>query len=48
MHNYVKIDENSAIATPPDTYEPDKVGQISLEQMQEQRDKDIPKPIRKI
>jgi len=48
MHNYVKIDENAAIATPPDTYEPDKVGQISLEQIQEQRDKDIPKPIRKI
>ena len=48
MHNYVKINENVNIATPPDTYEPDKVGEISLEKHQEQRDMDIPKPIRKI
>jgi len=48
MHNYVRIEDNVNISTPPDTYEPDKVGEISLEKLQEERNKDIPKPIRKI
>ena len=48
MHNYVRIGDNVNISTPPDTYEPDKVGEISIEKLQEERNKDIPKPIRKI
>jgi len=48
MHNYVKIDENTSISTPPDTYEPDKVGEISVEKLQEQRNNDVAKPIRKV
>jgi hypothetical protein len=48
IHNYVTINDNNSIATPPDTYEPDKIGQVSLETIQAEREKDVPKPIRKI
>lgn len=37
LHNYATIDFNQKIETPPDTYSPDKIGQISVEQMQQQR-----------
>ena len=46
MHNYVKINENVNIATPPDTFEPDNVNipdKICIETEKEQRDMDIPK-----
>ena len=47
MHNYVALDNNATIETPPDSYEPDKIGNISLEQLQEQRNNEIPQPIKK-
>ncbi len=48
LHNYMTVDGNNSIATPPDTYEPDKIGQVSLESIQAQRDKDTPPPVRKV
>jgi hypothetical protein len=36
-HNYMLIDENPPIATPPDNYEPDKVGNVDLGQLQASR-----------
>ena len=41
QHHYASLDYNSNIDTPPDTYTPDKVGQISMEQLQQRRDKDL-------
>ena len=40
-HHYAGLDYNSNIETPPDTYEPDKIGQVSLEQLQQKRNTDI-------
>ena len=39
MYNYSTIDYSNTgkIETPPDTYTPDKVGQVSLEQLQQNR-----------
>mgnify|MGYP006076718163 CR=1 FL=1 len=48
MHNYVGLDSNNNIETPPDSYEPDKIGNVSLEQLQEQRSSEIPQQIKKI
>jgi hypothetical protein len=41
QHHYASLDYNSNIDTPPDTYTPDKVGSVSMEQLQQKRDKDI-------
>jgi len=41
MYNYTTLDQNGTIETPPDTYSPDKIGNVSLEQLQQQRNKDI-------
>ena len=41
QHHYATLDYNSSIDTPPDTYEPDKIGPISMEQLQQKRNKDI-------
>jgi hypothetical protein len=41
QHHYAGLDYNVNIDTPPDTYEPDKIGQISMEQLQQKRNKDI-------
>ncbi len=46
MHNYVAINQNDNIDTPPDNYVPDKIGNnntMTLDQIAAQRDKDIPK-----
>jgi hypothetical protein len=43
MYNYTGLDQNMKIETPPDTYSPDKIGNVSLEQLQQQRNKDINK-----
>jgi hypothetical protein len=43
MYNYATLNHNDKIETPPDTYEPDKVGNISMEKLQQQRNNDIPK-----
>lgn len=37
MYNYATIDIIDKIETPPDNYSPDKVGSVSLEQLQQQR-----------
>jgi hypothetical protein len=41
MHNYCTIDDNQAISTPPDDYEPDKVGQVDLGKLQMSRAAEI-------
>lgn len=42
MHNYVSIKSNpERIWAPEETYKPDKIGEISLEQLQQQRNADI-------
>lgn len=41
LYNYVTIDVVDKIETPPDNYSPDKVGSVSLEQLQKQRNLDI-------
>jgi hypothetical protein len=43
MYNYTPLDQNGTIETPPDTYSPDKIGNVSLEQLQQQRNQDIQK-----
>ena len=40
-HHYVGIDFTETINTPEDTYEPDKIGNVSLDKLEEQRNKDI-------
>lgn len=43
MYNYVLADNNSNfIETPPDNYVPDKIGDVSMEKLQNQRNMDIP------
>ena len=42
QHHYADIEYVGNIDTPPDTYEPDKVGNISMEQLQQSRKNDIP------
>lgn len=41
QHHYASIDYNSTMETPPDNWQPDKIGQVSLEKMQESRNSDI-------
>lgn len=43
MHNYVSIKQpfDTKIYTPTDDYRPDKVGEVSLEQLQQQRNSEI-------
>jgi hypothetical protein len=41
LYNYATIDLVDKIETPPDTYSPDKVGSVSLEQLQQKRNSDI-------
>jgi len=43
MHNYVLLHHEDQIETPPDTYEPDKVGTVDLNKIQEKRHADITK-----
>lgn len=44
LYNYATIDVVDKIETPPDNYSPDKVGSVSLEQLQKQRNSDIQQP----
>ena len=44
LYNYATIDTVDKIETPPDNYSPDKVGSVSLEQLQKQRNSDIQQP----
>ena len=41
MHNFVKLTQNDSIETPPEDYEPDKVGEVDMGKLQAQRDADI-------
>lgn len=41
QHHYASLDYNGNIETPPENYQPDKIGQISMEQLQQKRNKDI-------
>lgn len=41
QHHYAGLDYNCNIDTPPDTYAPDKIGQVSLEQLEQKRNKDM-------
>lgn len=41
QHHYVGLDYMDNIETPPDTYQPDKIGQISTEQLEQSRNKDF-------
>ena len=43
MHNYVLLNHEDKIETPPDTYEPDKVGAVDLNKIQEKRQQEIHK-----
>ena len=38
MHHYTTLNHNDSIETPPEDYQPDKIGNISLEQLQQQRE----------
>jgi hypothetical protein len=41
MHNYTGWDQNTTIATPPDDYVPNKVGNIDVGKLQQERNHDI-------
>lgn len=41
QHHYADLEYNSNIDTPPDTYTPDKIGSVSMEQLQQKRNKDV-------
>ena len=41
QHHYVRPDVDISITTPPDNYSPDKIGSVSVEQMQQQRNSDV-------
>lgn len=40
-HHYASCDYSSSIETPPDTYSADTIGEISMDQLQQKRNKDI-------
>ena len=42
MYNYATINTEDSIETPVDDYSPDKVGEVSLEKLQQERNKDLP------
>jgi hypothetical protein len=44
LYNYVPVSNTSAmIATPPDTYKPDKVSnEVTIDTLQQQRNSDVP------
>jgi hypothetical protein len=41
MHNYTTISDNQTIATPPDDYEPNKVGDVDMSKLEAERNQDI-------
>ena len=44
MYSFVTLNHNDKIYTPEDDYEPDKVGEVDLEKLQAEREKDIVAP----
>ena len=46
MHNYAGINMTDQIETPPEDYDPNRIGEeVSVDQLQQQRNKEIPGPI---
>ena len=43
MHSFASLQGQSTIETPPDNYEPNKVGDVNLEILQEKRNAEIPR-----
>lgn len=43
LHHYASVNHMDTIQTPPDDYQPDTVGNVSLEQLQQQRNAELPK-----
>ena len=41
QHHYATIEEGTGIETPPDTYSADTIGSVSLEKLQQERNKDL-------
>jgi len=41
QHHYAGLDQHVNIDTPPDDYAPDKIGEVSLEQLQQKRNTDM-------
>ena len=41
MHSFVKLNHNDKIETPPEDYEPDKVGQVDMGKLQASREAEI-------
>ena len=41
MHSFVTLNHDDKIYTPEDDYEPDKVGEVDLGKLQEEREKEI-------
>jgi hypothetical protein len=44
QHHYASINNVDNIDTPPDTYQPDKIGSVSMESLRQNREQDIMKP----
>jgi len=40
-HHYVGIEQMDKIETPPEDYRPDTIGEVSMEQLQQQRNNDV-------
>lgn len=43
QHHYASLDYNVNIDTPPDNYQPDKIGSVSMEQLQQKRNSEVRK-----
>ena len=41
QHHYATLDGQGGIDTPPDTYAPDTIGQVSMEQLQQKRNAEV-------
>jgi len=44
MHSFVKLNQSDRIETPPEDYEPDKVGQVDMGKLQAAREAEISSP----
>ena len=40
-HHYATLDQKDSIDTPPDTYSPDTIGSLTMEQLQQKRNSEI-------
>ena len=41
IHHYSSINSSDYIETPPDNYQPDKIGDVSLEKLQNERQNNL-------